>query len=55
MAMKLGRMVAHLECPTFTKSHNPCDHAKSHDKLKPLYLHYHSAYGDQTWWNGYLT
>ena len=28
--------------------------AKTLSKLKPSYLHYHSAYGHQTWQDGYL-
>ena len=27
---------------------------RSRDKLKPLYLHYHSTYGHQTWQDGNL-
>ena len=28
--------------------------ARSHDKLKPLYLHYHNAYDHKTWHGGEL-
>ena len=31
MATKLSRMVAHFECPTLTKSHDPCDLVRSRD------------------------
>ena len=42
MATKLGRMVTHLDGLLPLKS-------RSRDDLKPLYLHYHSAYGNETW------
>ena len=29
-----------------------CGFARSHSKLKPLYLPYHNAYGHQTWQSG---
>ena len=52
IATKLDRMVTHLEWPLSIKSH---DHiitaynlARSLDKLKSLYIHYHNAYGHQT-------
>ena len=37
MTTKLGRMVVHLDGLLPIKSHDP---ARSHDKLKLLYLHY---------------
>ena len=43
------------------KSHQSSHHtessgfARSHDKLKPLHLHYHNAYGPKTWQDGDLT
>ena len=53
MATKLGRMVTHLDELAPTKSHHLlitwfCD------KLKPLYLLYHSAYDPQIWQDGNL-
>ena len=30
------------------------DVARSRERLKPLYLHYHSVYGHQIWWDGNL-
>ena len=51
IATKLDMMVAHLDGLLPTKFHNPLsrDLATSRDKLKPLYLHYDSAYGHETW------
>ena len=54
MATKLGRMAPYLmdSCPlshTTLWSHGL---VRSHDQRKSLYLHYHSAYGHQTWQDG---
>ena len=53
MATKLGRMVTYLEGLPIKSS--ALGVAKSRDKLKPLYLHYHSAYGSQAWQDADLT
>ena len=31
------------------------DLSRSRDKLKPLYFHYHIAYGHRTWWDGNIS
>ena len=56
MATKLGRMVAYHDVLLPINSHGPSIYglARSRDKLKPLYLYYHSASHHQTWWDGYL-
>ena len=57
MPTKLGKLVTNFEellpimlCDLLViwSSEIACD------KLKPLYLHYHSAYGYQTWHDGHL-
>ena len=52
------RMVTSLDGLTPMKSHRslttwPCL-VRRREKLKSLYLHYHNAYGDQTWQEGNL-
>ena len=47
MAIKLDSMATYL---TLWSS----GFARSYDKLKPLYLHYHNAHGHQTWQGGGL-
>ena len=51
MATKLGRIVAYLKglLPKITQPFGLVVFARSRDKLKPLYLHYYSAYDHQTW------
>ena len=55
MATKLSRMVAHFECPT-SQNHMTLVILWDHVTiiLKPLYLHYNSVYGNQTWQDRYL-
>ena len=52
MATKSGRMVAYLDWLLSTKSHDfsfsSRDLMRSCDKIEPLYLHYHIAYGHRT-------
>ena len=54
VATKPGMMVTYLKWVLPRKSHDPWPRglARSLDKLKPLYLHYHSVYGHQTWQDG---
>ena len=56
MATKPGRMVAYLDWLLSTKSHDfsfsSRDLMRSCDKIEPLYLHYHIAYGHRTWEDG---
>ena len=56
MATKGGSIVTYLD-ELVPKSHMTvwsCGIPRSFDKLKPLYLHYHSVYSHQTWQDGYL-
>ena len=48
MATKLGRMVTYLDDLLPIKSHDPLI-TQSFEIILSLYLHYHSAYGQQTW------
>ena len=54
MATKTARMVNYLQVSYSWSYLNLWLHgyAKSRDKLKPLYLHNHSAYGHQIWQYG---
>ena len=51
MATKLGWIVAHFIGLLPIKLHDPWsrDLMRLPHKLKALYLHYHSAYGQETW------
>ena len=53
-ATKIGRVVTCHEVVPPLKSHDPLIvwSCKITDDLKPLYLHYHIAYGYQTWQGG---
>ena len=53
MVIKLDRVTYHEEL-LLVKSHSPLITVltRSRNKLKPLYLHYYSAYGHQTWQDG---
>ena len=56
MATKLGRMAAHFDGLLPIKSyHFLITFVRSRDKLKPLYLPYHSAYDHETSKNGDLS
>ena len=54
MATKPGRVVTYLEglLPNFIMTLYPRGFAKSRNKLKTSYLHYRSAYENQTWQGG---
>ena len=51
MATKPGRIVTYLEwvLPIKSRDHKSRGLAKSRAKLITLYIHYHDAYGSQTW------
>ena len=55
-ATKLCKVVTYFGRLLPLKSHDPLMTclARSRDKLKLLHLHYHSAYGHQTWHGGKL-
>ena len=55
MAAKLCRII-YLDGLLTMKSYDlwSSDLGRSFDQLTPLYLHCHSAYGPQTWFNGYI-
>ena len=54
MVAKLGKMVTYLErfLPIKSQTISLCGLKRSRDKLNPLYIHYHNAYGSQTWQGG---
>ena len=56
MVTKLDRMVTYLDGLPPMKLLDPRSRglARSRDKRKPLHLHYHRAYGLQTWQVGDL-
>ena len=51
MATKLGREVTYSEGLPLIK----CDPVTSRNQLRLLYLHYHSVYGHDIWWDGDLS
>ena len=56
MATKLGRRITYLD-GLLPKSHMTLwspDLSRSHEKVKPLYLHYWSSCSYQTWWDDNL-
>ena len=57
IATKLCRMQIYLKRIPPIKLFDPLvtGLARSRDRLKPLYLHYHSVYGHQTWQVGDLS
>ena len=57
LVTNLGRMVTHIDglLPIKLLDRFIMGLARSHDKLKSLYLHNHSVYSHQTWKHGDLT
>ena len=55
MAFKISKVVICHEGFSPIKSHEPKAHgfAKLRNILKPLHIHYHSAYSHQIWWDGF--